>query len=69
MLVVEKRTERAVAMDFLKNLLPANLGRYLRGIDFPISKQDLLRRLGYPSEPAATVEARAWPPIGVVGGW
>ena len=90
-------------LGFLRNLLPANLERYLRGIDFPIGKQELLRRLehngapaavvkqvgkrlsegryrspqdfidrlkGYPFEPAATVgRVRAWPPIGVVGGW
>lgn len=26
-------------MDFLRNLLASNFGRYLQGIDFPISKQ------------------------------
>jgi hypothetical protein len=34
-----------VAMDFLRNLLPDNFERYLRGIDFPIGKQELLRKL------------------------
>jgi hypothetical protein len=37
--------ERAVAMDFIRNILPSNFDRYLRGIDFPIGKQELLRRL------------------------
>ena len=32
-------------MDFLRNVLPGNFERYLRGIDFPIGKQELLRRL------------------------
>ena len=32
-------------MDFLRNILPGNFERYLRGIDFPIGKQELLRRL------------------------
>jgi hypothetical protein len=32
-------------MDFLRNVLPANFERYLRGIDFLIGKQELLRRL------------------------
>jgi hypothetical protein len=27
-------------MDFLRNLLPGNFERYLRGIDFPIGKQE-----------------------------
>ena len=29
-------------MDFVGNVLPGNLERYLRGIDFPIEKQELL---------------------------
>jgi hypothetical protein len=37
--------ERAVTMDFLKNILPGNFERYLRGIDFPIGKRELLHRL------------------------
>ena len=48
-------------MDFLRNLLPANLERYLRGIDFPIGKQELLRRLeqnGAPSVVANQVRNR-----------
>ncbi len=42
-------------MDFLKNLLPANFERYLRGIDFPISKQELLRRLEHNGAPGVVV--------------
>ena len=38
--------ERSVAMAFvMRNLLPGNFERYLRGLDFPIEKQELLRRL------------------------
>jgi hypothetical protein len=40
-------------MDFLRNLLPANFERYLRGIDFPIGKQELLRRLEQNGAPGA----------------
>ena len=43
-------------MDFLRNLLPTNLERYLRGIDFPIGKQELLRRLEHNGAPAAVVK-------------
>jgi hypothetical protein len=32
-------------MDFLRKLLPVNLEHYLRGTDFPIGKQESLRRL------------------------
>ncbi len=32
-------------MDFIRNMLPGNFDRYLRGINFPIGKQELLRRL------------------------
>ena len=42
-------------MDFLRNLLPANLERYLRGIDFLIGKQELLRRLEYNGAPSVVV--------------
>ena len=42
-------------MDFLRNLLPANLERYLRGIDFPIGKQELLRRLEHNGAPSVLV--------------
>jgi hypothetical protein len=49
-------TERAVAMDFLRNLLPGNFERYLRGIDFPIGKQELLRRLKQNGAPSAVVD-------------
>jgi hypothetical protein len=49
-------TERAVAMDFLRNLLPGNFERYLRGIDFPIGKQELLRRLKQNGAPSVVVD-------------
>lgn len=32
-------------MDFLKKVLPKGFERYLRGIDFPIRKQELVSRL------------------------
>ena len=48
--------ERAVAMDFLSNLLPGNFERYLRGIDFPIGKQELLRRLKENGAASAVVD-------------
>ncbi len=47
--------EGAVAMDFLRKLLPGNFERYLRGIDFPIGKQELLRRLEQNGAPGAVV--------------
>jgi hypothetical protein len=46
---------RAVAMDFLRNLLPGNFERYLRGIDFPIGKQELLRRLEQNGAPSVVI--------------
>jgi hypothetical protein len=48
--------ERDMAMDFLKNLLPGNFERYLRGIDFPIRKQELLRRLKQNGAPSVVVD-------------
>lgn len=48
--------EKAVAMDFLRNLLPGNFERYLRGIDFPIRKQELLRMLKQNGAPSAMVD-------------
>jgi hypothetical protein len=48
--------ERAVAMDFLKKVLPGNFERYLRGIDFPIGKQELLRRLKQNGAPSVVVD-------------
>ena len=48
--------ERAVAMDFMRNLLPGNFERYLRGIDFPIGKQELLRRLRENGAPSVVVD-------------
>jgi hypothetical protein len=49
-------TERAVAMDFVRNLLPGNFERYLRRIDFPIGKQELLRRLKQNGAPSVVVD-------------
>jgi hypothetical protein len=48
--------ERVVAMDFVRNLLPGNFERYLRGIDFPIGKQELLRRLKENGAPGVVVD-------------
>jgi hypothetical protein len=48
--------ERVVTMDFLKNILPDNFERYLRGIDFPIGKQELLRRLKQNGAPSVVVD-------------
>jgi hypothetical protein len=48
--------ERAVAMDFLRNLLPGNFERCLRGIEFPIGKQELLRRLKQNGAPGVVVD-------------
>jgi hypothetical protein len=48
-------------MDFLRNILPGNFERYLRGIEFPIGKQELLRRLeqnGAPSVIVSQVDKR-----------
>ena len=45
-------------MDFLRNLLPGNFERYLRGIgiDFPIGKQELLRKLKHNGAPAVVLD-------------
>jgi hypothetical protein len=43
-------------MDFLRNLLPGNFERYLRGIDFPIGKQELLRKLKHNGAPSVVVD-------------
>ena len=43
-------------MDFVRNLLPGNFERYLRGIDFPIGKQELLRRLKENGAPGVVVD-------------
>ncbi len=43
-------------MDFLRNLLPGNFERYLRGIDFPIDKQELLRKLKQNGVPSVVVD-------------
>jgi hypothetical protein len=42
-------------MDFLRNLLPGNFERYLRGIDFPIGKQELLRMLEQNGTPGVVI--------------
>ena len=42
-------------MDFLRNLLSGNLERYLRGIDSPLCKQELLSRLELNGAPGAVV--------------
>jgi len=49
-------TERLVVMDFLRNVLPGNFERYLRGIDFLIGKQELLRRLKHNGAPSVVVD-------------
>jgi hypothetical protein len=51
-----KAGERAISVDFLRNLLPGNFERYLRGIEFPIGKQELLRRLKQNGAPGAVVD-------------
>jgi len=43
-------------MDFLRNLLPGNFERYLQGIDFPIGKQELLRKLEHNGAPAVVLD-------------
>ena len=48
--------ERAVAMDFVRNLLPGSFERYLRGIYFPIGKQELPRRLKQDGAPGVMVD-------------
>jgi hypothetical protein len=48
--------ERAVTMDFIRNILPSNFERYLRGIYFPIGKQELLRRLKENVAPGVVVD-------------
>ena len=32
-------------MDFLRKRLPAQVGRYLKGVEFPARKEELLGRL------------------------
>jgi hypothetical protein len=48
--------ERAVAMDFIRNMLPSNFERYLQRIDFPIGKQELCRRLKENGAPGVVVD-------------
>jgi len=43
-------------MDFVRNLLPANFERYLRGVDFPIRKQELVHRLKENGAPGLVVD-------------
>ncbi len=42
-------------MDFLRRLLPANVGRYLQGVRFPATKEELLGRLEQNGVPGAVV--------------
>ena len=44
-----------MVIDFLRNLLPSNFEQYLRGIEFPIGKQELLRRLEQNGAPGVMV--------------
>lgn len=43
-------------MDFLRKLLPDNLERHLEGLDFPITKQELVGRLEQNGAPDVLVE-------------
>jgi hypothetical protein len=43
-------------MDFLRKCLPGNLERYLDGLDFPITKQELVGRLEQNGAPGMLVE-------------
>lgn len=43
-------------MDFLKKVLPRGSERYLRGIDFPIRKQELVSRLQRNGAPGPAVD-------------
>lgn len=43
-------------MDFLRKVLPGNFEQYLRGIDFPIGKQELIRRLERNGAPGMVVD-------------
>ncbi len=45
-----------VDMDFLRNVLPPSFEPYLRGIDFPIGKHELLRRLKENGAPSVVVD-------------
>jgi uncharacterized protein DUF2795 len=44
-----------VVTDFLRNILPANFERYLRGIEFPIGKRELLHKLEQNGAPGVVV--------------
>ena len=43
-------------MDFIRNILPSTLERYLRGFDFPIGKHELLRKLKENRAPGMVVD-------------
>ena len=48
-------------MDFLRKRLPAQVGRYLRGVEFPARKEELLGRLernGVPSPVVSQLRKR-----------
>jgi hypothetical protein len=43
-------------MDFIRDILPGHFERYLRGIDFPIGKRELLHRLKQNGAPGVVVD-------------
>ena len=43
-------------MNFVRNLLPGEFERYLRGLDFPIGKREVLRRLKHNGAPSVVVD-------------
>lgn len=43
-------------MDFLRKFLPGGFEKYLRGIDFPIRKQELISRLQQNRAPGPVVD-------------
>lgn len=45
-----------VVMDFLRKVVPGNFERYIQGIDFPIGKQELIRRLEQNGAPGMAVD-------------
>lgn len=47
--------ERTLDVDFIRRFLPGNLTRYLKGIEFPIDKEALIRRLEENGTPGVVV--------------
>lgn len=43
-------------MDFLRRFLPEGFERYLRGIEFPIRKRELISRLRHNGAPGPVVD-------------